>query len=49
MDFEDWTREMHHEFQELRTRSREKRRMIAIWAMSAVLLLGAVLFAAFAK
>ncbi len=49
MEFEDWTREIHKEFEELRQKAKHKRKMIAISAISAILLLGVILFVAFAR
>jgi len=49
MDFEDWTRAVHSEFDELRERARRKRKMVAIWTVGAIFLLGVALFAAFVK
>ncbi len=49
MEFEDWTRAVHEEFEQLRQQSRHKRRVVMISAVSAIFLVGAVLFAVLIK
>jgi type VI protein secretion system component VasF len=49
MDFEDQIRELLRQGEELRQKSRARRRIVTVWVISAILLIVTAMFAALVK